>query len=74
MTVSRATMPPLRVMMSEPSDVGAAKLHLEAADILVPFEVKVVEKMPLRLEDRPVAPVTTPGAGRVLEDRLRGSL
>jgi hypothetical protein len=53
---------------------GAAKLHLEAADILVPFEVKVVEKMPLRLGDRPVEPVRTAGAGRVLDVRLRGSL
>ena len=68
MTVHRATIPPLRVMMSEPSGVGAAKLHLEASDILGPFEVKVVEKMPLRLGDRPVAPVTTAGAGRVLDE------
>ena len=74
MTVHQATMPPLRVMMSRPSGVGAAKLHLEAADILVPFEVKVVEKMPLRLGDRPVEPVRTAGAGRVLDDRLRGCL
>ena len=64
MTVHQATMPPLRVMMSRPSGVGAAKFHLEAADILVPFQVKVVEKMPLRLGDRPVAPVRTAGAGR----------
>ena len=68
MTVHQTTMPPLRVMMSEPSDVGAAKLHLEAADILVPFEVKVVEKMPLGLGDRPVAPVTTAETGRVLDE------
>ena len=70
MTVHQATMPPLRVMMSRPAGMGAAKLHLEAADILVPFLVKVVE----RLGDRPVAPVRTAGAGRVLDDRLRGSL
>ena len=74
MTVHQATMLPLRVMMSRPAGMGAAKLHLEAADILVPFLVKVVEKMPLRLGDRPVGPLRTAGAGRVLDDRLRGCL
>ena len=74
MTVHQATMLPLRVMMSRPAGMGAAKLHLEAPDILVPFLVKVVEKMPLRLGGRPVEPVRTAGAGRVLDDRLRGCL
>ena len=74
MTLHQATTPPLRVMMSRPAGMGAAKLHLEAPDILVQFLVKVVEKMPLRLGDRPVEPVRTAGAGRVLDYRLRGCL